>query len=160
LCATNAFSQPSPILKFSIADQFDSLHTEQDYLGSITIIVGSDKGGSQYNKIWAKAIRDSLAQKAGVTQINVLPVADVSSVPFFSKGFVKSKFPQTRNEWVLLDWKGYFAEAYKFSNDACNIVVIDKNGGMFYETSVRQLEGEKLKTICSKIMELAQATRK
>ena len=154
-----ALSQEPPLLKFSIADQFDSLRTEKDYLGSVTIVIGSDKGGSTYNGNWHKAIADSLAGKIDNSMPRFLPVADVSSVPFFLKGFVKGKFPQTKKDWVLMDWKGYFADTYRFSSDSTNICIIDKNGALVYKTAGQTLDDRKLSTICAKIIELVRTAR-
>jgi Bacterial protein of unknown function (YtfJ_HI0045) len=154
-----AVSQTFPILKFSITDQFDSLHTEKYYLGGLAIITGSDKNGSQYNKIWIQAIQDSLSNKLNNTQLKFLTVANVSSVPFFLKGLVQSKFPQEKKEWVLLDWKGYLADTYQFVDDASNIMIIDKNGGLVYKTNGQVLDNQKLTAICSKIIELAQSSK-
>jgi len=156
LCAV---SQTSPLLKFSIQDQFDSLHTESDYLGGITIIIGSDKGGSQYDKIWIQAIRDSLGNKLNGNEIKFLTVANVSSVPFFLKGLVRSKFPQDKKEWVLLDWKGYFADTYQFVGDATNIMIVDRNGGLVYKTNGQTLDNQKLLVICNKIRDVVQSTK-
>jgi hypothetical protein len=154
-----AVSQTPPALEFEIMDQFDSLHTEKDYLGSVTVIIGSDRGGSRYIGIWTQAIVDSLGYKFDNSQITFLPVADVSSIPFFLKGFIKGKFPTGRKEWILMDWDGYFSEAYQFAEDSCNIVVIDKNGRFNYKTSGQELDHQKLKILCSKITDLVQLSR-
>jgi hypothetical protein len=154
-----AESQSAPPLKFKIKDQFDNLHTEKEFLGSVTVIIGSDRGGSRYNGMWTKAIVDSLGNALDSSKITFLPVADVSSIPFFLKGFVKGKFPQGRKEWILMDWEGYFSETYQFAENSCNIVVIDKNGNFIYITSGQQLDNQKLKILCNKIADLVQLSR-
>jgi hypothetical protein len=158
LFSMTAVSQTAPVLAFAIKDQFDSVRTEKEYLGTVTIIIGSDRGGSNYTGIWTKAISDSLGNNINDTQIKFLPVADVSSVPFFLKGFVKSKFPQERKQWILMDWKGYFTDTFQFVEDASNIVIIDKNGIFVYKTSGQTLDNQKLTTICNKIKELLTAS--
>lgn len=154
-----AICQSAPILSFNISDQFGDVHTEKDYRGFITIIIGSDRGGSRYNSTWIKAIGDLLGNNFDNTRIKFLQVADVSSVPFFLKGFVKSKFPEARKEWILLDWKGYFPETYQFVDDSCNIVIINKTGEVSYKTNGQKLDNQKLTTICDNIIELLKISR-
>jgi hypothetical protein len=154
-----AVSQTAPALEFEMMDQFGSLHTEKDYLGGVTVIIGSDRGGSKYNGVWIKAIIDSLGNTFDTSQIKFLPVADVSSIPFFLKGYVKGKFPTGRKDWILMDWDGYFSETYQFAEESCNIVVFDKNGNFIYKTSGQKLDNQKLKILCTKIANLVQLSR-
>jgi hypothetical protein len=159
LLFSEAVSQTVPLLEFEIKDQFDSLHTEKDYLGGVTVIIGSDRGGSKYIGMWTKVIVDSFGNKFDNSQIAFLPVADVSSIPFFLKGYVKGKFPTGRKEWILMDWEGYFSETYQFAEDSCNIVVIDKNGKFNYKISGQKLDNQKLNILCNKIADLVQLSR-
>jgi hypothetical protein len=159
LYSIEAVSQKAPSLKFEIKDQFDNLHTEKEYFGSITVTIGSDRGGSKYNGIWIKAIIDSLGNKFDTSQIAFLPVADVSGIPFFLKGYVKGKFPTGRKEWILMDWDGYFSETYQFAEDSCNIAVFDKNSNFIYKASGQKLDNQKLKILCNKIADLIQLSR-
>ncbi|MCI0618780.1 hypothetical protein L0244_37880 [bacterium] len=145
------FAQDSTLIAFKIEDQFDQAHSDQDYRESIVIIIGSDKNGSKYNGVWSKAIRDSLKQEMNFARIKFLNVADVRSVPFFIKGFVKGKFPKEKERWVLLDWKGRLAKAYNFVSEACNIVIFDRNGVLVYKTHGHELDLEKLAVICEKL---------
>ncbi len=149
-----AVSQTSVPFVFNINDQFDVSHTESEYLGHITIIIGSNKDGSEFNPIWSKAIHDTLGVRINNSKINIVPVADVSSVSFFFKGFVKSKFRDERKDAVLLDWEGFFSNAYQFENGASNIIILDKSGNLVYKTNGKALDNEKLKIICSKIINL------
>ena len=147
-------AQDAALISFKIEDQFERAHTEKDYLANIVIVIGSDKNGSKYNGIWAKAIRDSLKHENNFAQIKFLRVADLRGVPFFIKGFVKGKFPKEKERWVLLDWKGQFAKAYEFESEACNIVIVGRNGTVVHKTSGHDLDHEKLAMICEKLKEL------
>jgi len=151
LASTLSFAQDSTLISFKIEDQFERAHTDEDYRGSIVVIIGSDKDGSKYNGVWSKAIRDSLKQETEFAQIKFLRVADVRGVPFFIKGFVKGKFPKEKERWVLLDWKGRLAKAYRFESASCNIVIIDRNGAVVYKTHGQDIETEKLAVICEKL---------
>jgi len=147
-------AQDAALISFKIEDQFGTVHTNEDYLASIVIVIGSDKNGSKYNGIWAKAIRDSLKHENNFAQIKFLRVADLRGVPFFIKGFVKGKFPKEKERWVLLDWKGQFAKAHEFESEACNIVIVDRNGTVVHKAHGQDLDYEKLAMICEKLKEL------
>jgi len=147
-------AQDAALISFKIEDQFGTVHTNEDYLAGIVIVIGSDKNGSKYNGMWAKAIRDSLRQENDFSQIKFLRIADLRGVPFFLKGFVKGKFPKERERWVLMDWKGKFAKAYEFESGACNIVIVDRNGAVVHKTSGHDLDHEKLAMICEKLKAL------
>jgi hypothetical protein len=41
-------------------DQFNREYTQKDFIGSIIVVIGSDKDGSTYNGFWGQAIHDSL----------------------------------------------------------------------------------------------------
>jgi hypothetical protein len=60
-----AVSQSVPVFTFAITDLFDSLNTEKDYLGSVTVIIGSE-----YNGIWTKAIYDSIGINLPTPRLN------------------------------------------------------------------------------------------
>ena len=133
-----AVSQSVPVLTFAVKDQFDSLHTETDYRGDATVLIGSE-----YNGSWTKAIQDSIGSKFTDTNIKFLPVANVSSVLFFFRGFVQSKFLVARKEWMLLGWKGYIFDTYQFAKDSSSIVIIVKNGAFVYKTNGQTVDYQK-----------------
>jgi hypothetical protein len=163
--AALASSQPPPavwageseLIEFEIEDQFDVLHTDEEHVGAILVVVGSDKGGSEYNASWGQAIRDSVSGTAGADAIHFLRVADVRGVPFFLKGTVKGMFPEEREEWVLLDWKGTLAKAYEFEKDQSNVLVFDRDGRLAAQTHGTSLEAEKLTHIAGVLRELLTA---
>jgi hypothetical protein len=107
--------------------------------------VGRDREGSKYNSVWGKAIHDSLNQKNFTSQVDFLPIADLRGVPFFLKGFVKGKFPKNSARWILLDWKGQFAETYHFKQERSNILIFDQDGKLVYQTAVSELDRAELK---------------
>ena len=99
LTQTMGFSQETKLISFEIEDQFDRVYTENSWKDSILIILGSDKDGSKYNPIWAKAIYDTLQSKHPNLPVKQVGLADVSGVPFFLKGFVSGKFPEDSAKW-------------------------------------------------------------
>lgn len=146
-------AQDSTMIRFELKDQFNHVHTEQKFQSKPTILVGSDHDGSKYNDVWGKAIHDSLAEKNAQNLVQFLPVADLRGVPFFLKGFVKGKFPKELARWILMDWKGQFAQAYNFVPAECNIIIFDPDGKIIYLTSVREIDPAQLRKILDQIFE-------
>lgn len=148
------FAQESALIPFEIKDQFGYLHTEKDFIGHIVILIGSDKGGSQYNRFWGQAIHDSLANEDGFEHLKFLAVADLRGVPFFLKGMVKGKFSKDEERWVLMDWKGKFARSYQFEAEASNIIIFERDGKLVYKAAVHNPEQETLGEILTVLREL------
>lgn len=145
-------AQDSTLIRFELKDQFNHVHTEQDFQNKLIILVGSDHDGSKYNSVWGKAIHDSLAKRDVQNLAQFLPVADLRSVPFFLKGFVKGKFPKEPARWILMDWKGQFAQAYKFVPAESNIIVFDTDRQIVYQTSVQEIDPSRLREILERIL--------
>jgi len=145
LLPTLVFAQTDYLISFELEDQFSRVHTHQDYLGKFTILIGSDGGGSKYNGKWGTAIDHALKNDDIKYQISWLPVADVSSAPFFMKGYVRSQFPEDQKEWALCDWEGEFDEAYGFEGNMSNILVFDNSGKLLHrcvgtEVDIKMIE--------------------
>ena len=140
-------AQGLELIDFNIEDQFDRSHRHTEYCDKIVVIVGSDKDGSEFNQLWTSAIHESLKNNPNYNRIVFLPVADVRGVPFFLKGFVKGKFPQNKNSWVLLDWDGHFAKAYRFQSKSSNIVIFAADGKLLHSAYGRDVDGATLAEI-------------
>lgn len=120
------FSSPAQqLIPFTLEDQFGRVYTERTWNQEILLFFASDYEGSPYNRVWAKAISDSLGpgRKSSVVFVGV---SDLGSVPFFLKGYVRGRFPKDSSEWVLMDWEGILAEAYRLKSGACNILLFDR----------------------------------
>jgi nicotinamide mononucleotide adenylyltransferase len=139
------------LIAFQLEDQFGNNYTELDFLDEVVIIVGSDKEGSQYNEQWSAALYDSLKSINCENEVSFLPVADLRGVPFFLKKMVRNKFPKEKNRWILLDWKGLFAESYKFQSESSNILLLDKSNYMIYQTAVQEMDRDELEKLWSKV---------
>jgi hypothetical protein len=139
------------LIAFELEDQFGNNYSEVNFLDKIVIIVGSDKKGSQYNEQWSFALYDSLKSMNCENDVSFLPVADLRGVPFFLRKMIKNKFPKEKNRWILLDWKGVFAESYQFQSESSNILLLDKSHHMIYQTAVKELEGDELARLWSKL---------
>ncbi|MCA9739897.1 hypothetical protein KC734_00040 [candidate division KSB1 bacterium] len=155
--ATMVFSQQGKLISFELKDQFGREFSHEDFSGYVLVLVGSDKGGSTYNPLWAGAIHDSLTSHDQFDALRFIGVSDLRGVPFFLKGFVRSKFPKAKERWVLMDWKGIFPKAYQFEENHCNLLIFKRDGTLAYQTSVQDLVPDKMRVILTKLRSLLQA---
>ena len=144
-------SRDSTLIHFQLKDQFDHVWSHDDFWGHVTIIVGSDRRGSQYNEIWSFAIYDSLIKYGLTDSVKFLAVADIRGVPSPFKKLVKKKFPKEPHRWIILDWEGEFAQAYHFMPSESNLILVDRSGRTRYHLSGKKLDRNKLDLILKKI---------
>jgi len=147
------------LLDFELKDQFENVHRRSDVAGNIVVLIGSDKSGSQFNEAWGKAIHDSLSDHPRYDQISYLAHADLRGVPFFVKGFVRGKFPQDPDRWVLMDWKGIIAKAYDFASKSSNVLVFAPDGVLHHHASGREPDDETVQRIVTAVRELLDEGR-
>lgn len=148
---TTVWAQDSTFFDFRLEDQFKREYTDDQFRGRVVVVIGSDKEGSQYNELWTKAILDSIEDRSEFDKIALLGVADLRGVPFFLKGYVRGRFPEDRDKWALLDWKGLFAEAYDFVEEESNILVFDTQGRLVYRTNGTEPHKQVLQKIITAI---------
>ncbi|MCP4800864.1 MAG: hypothetical protein GY893_13045 [bacterium] len=125
------------LIDFHIQDQFKQVHVTSDYAGEVVIVIGSDKAGCDYDKLWAAELGEKLGHTA-----SILPVAHMKGVPFFLKGFIRGKFPKQPENWILMDWGGKFNKAYSFEPGLANILVFDGQGEQIFRVSAGELDQE------------------
>jgi peroxiredoxin len=116
-------------MEFILQDQYEKTVSLKQYQGRLVVLIASDKEGKAQNSLWAKAIRDKYADR-----VSVQGVADVSSVPFFLKGKIRSDFRNDRDS-ILLDWKGEVFKAYDITKGVSNVILIDKFGMIRHRSS-------------------------
>ena len=142
------------MIDFEVKDQFGRVHSHQDYINGVVVVIGSDKDGSQFNGLWGAAIHDSLKNDPEYGRIAFLALADLRGVPFFLKGLVKGKFPKDRDKWVLMDWKGRFARAYRFEPESTNILVFAPGGKLMHRVHGREVEVDVLRGIIATVRDV------
>jgi hypothetical protein len=132
--------EPTPLIDFRIKDQFGKLHTCGYFQNSVAIVVSGDRKGSAFIGEWSPILADSLSAEVKSFSVKFIPHAHLKGVPFFMKGSIKGKFPQTPDGWVLMDWDGEFNKAYELKEDRCNIVVFDKDGLRRIQVAVQEFD--------------------
>jgi len=147
------------VLDFELKDQFENVHRSSDVAGNIVLLIGSDRGGSQFNGTWGKAIHVSLSDHPRYDQISHLAYADLRGVPFFVKGVVRGKFPQNPDQWVLMDWKGIIAKAYDFAPKSANVLVFAPDGALVHHASGREPDEETVSEVVNALSKLLDEGR-
>jgi hypothetical protein len=152
-----AFSraQNPGLADFQIKDQHGTTVTSADFLNSIVLIIGSDRGGSAFNPQWDRAIQGSLIGQTGsLDGVRIIAVADMRGVPGFLRGMVTGEFRKKAGAQVLMDWDGVLPQAYGFIPDASNIVVLDQASRSVYQTTGKEVEEEKVLAVTEAIAQL------
>jgi hypothetical protein len=155
--ATAVQARSTTLIDFEIKDQFDQVYRQADYEGRILYVIGSDAKGSSFNGEWGRAIYEALKGEEGFEDVVSLPLADLRAVPFFLKGTIRKKFPQEKDRWVLMDWKGVFPKAYGFERRSMNIVVFAADGRLVHQAHGRELDKGVLDGIVTAIRDLLAA---
>lgn len=138
--AGEAAPPPGRLIEFALEDQFERGYTPQSFAGRHLLILASDRGGSKFNPGWGDALRQALTA-AGLRQaVEIVGVSDLRAVPGFLRSFVRGKFPDEPEKWVLMDWTGIFAEAYDLEPKACNILLFDGVGELLYRGHGREVD--------------------
>jgi predicted transcriptional regulator len=115
--------------EFTLQDQYEKTVSLKQYEGRIVVLIASDKEGKAQNAAWFKAIRNEYADR-----IVVQGIADVSSVPFFLKGKIRSDFKKDVDS-ILLDWKGEVFKAYGLTKGVSNVILVGNDGMVRHRTS-------------------------
>jgi hypothetical protein len=123
----------SHLLTFEMEDQFQKVHSDEDFKGRVLVIVGSDKDGAAWAKEWGKALAVSLQPEKDRQKISLIGLSDLRGVPFFLKRYVRGKFPQEKEEWALLDWQGLFSATYSFVPGEANVLVFECGGSLVHQ---------------------------
>lgn len=149
-----SIAQETTLISFELRDQYKTEYTEKSWQDSVLIFLANNRAGNKFNPIWEKAIYDSTQIILPNLPIKQVGIANLKGLPFFLKGFIRNKMPDDGNIWILMDWKGTFANAYHFVVNKCNILIFDRKRNLVYQNSVTNLNEMKLREILSVLREL------
>jgi len=98
LLLTGMISVGSSIPSFTVEDQFEKKWKKSDYTGKAALYIVCDRKGYEYADNWTNKLVPKYRNK-----IHFVPIADVSPVPGFMKGYVRGQFKDKFSFSVLLD---------------------------------------------------------
>ena len=110
--------------EFTMEDQFEtSWSWSSTYKGKPTVLVMSDRSGSEFITKWTTPLIKQYAKR-----VSFAAMADVSAAPFFIKGLLRSKFREAYSNSILMDWDGDAFEHYLVHDDVPNVLYISPDG--------------------------------
>ena len=127
------------LVAFEIKDQFDELHSAQDFEGRGLLIIAADSAGSGFTSQWSQELAASIAKHGLDERIDVVGMANLQGVPSFVRKRVRRSFSTDPQDRTLLDWKGLFAESYGFEDRHCNMLLFGENGELLFQGAGREL---------------------
>ena len=137
----------TPILEYSIEDQFGMTHTEEECRGAVAIFLGGDRTGSVMIPEWSPPLRSALASELEEKTVCSIGLAHLKGAPFFVKKKIVAGFPKEPDAWTLLDWKGHFLNTWGGEKSAANIYVFDKRGALVMQKSLQEFDSPVLDEI-------------
>lgn len=117
----NGIGQKLPA--FTMEDQNLKEIQSSMYKGKHVLLFLADRAGSKLTPNFTKVLEPKYRGKA-----TFVAIANVSSVPFFLKSFIRGKFRENYSYTVLMDWDGYLWEHFSCKDDVTTVVHIDPNG--------------------------------
>lgn len=118
------------IPSFTMEDQYAKEIQSSSFKGKHVLLFLADRSGSKLTPNWTKVLEPKYRNKA-----MFVAVANVSSVPFFLKSFIRGKFKENYSYTVLMDWDGLLWEHFSCKNDVTTVVHIDTQGMAKYKIS-------------------------
>lgn len=115
---------------FTLRDQHDNTHYWTSFKGKPTIIILSDRAGSDFVDNWVKPLQKSLASK-----VKFVPVAEVSSAPGFVHGLIRSGIRDKYNYPLYLDWEGDTYKYYQCKPEVPNLFFVGTDEKIALTTS-------------------------
>ncbi|MFM7158320.1 MAG: TlpA family protein disulfide reductase [Bacteroidota bacterium] len=115
---------------FTMEDQNAKEVQSSSLRGKHVLLFLADRAGSKLTPNWTKVLEPKYRNKA-----TFVAVANVASVPFFLKSFIRGKFQENYSYTVLMDWEGFLWDHFSCKNDVTTVVHIDPQGIAKYKIS-------------------------
>lgn len=138
---TNTFSNEKMVGKkaynFTLRDQHDNTHYWTSFKGKPTIIILSDRAGSDFVDNWVKPLQKALGSK-----VKFVPVAEVSSAPGFVHGMIRSGIRDKYNYPLYLDWEGDTYRYYQCKAEVPNLYFVGSDEKIAITTAGKGTKNE------------------
>ena len=128
------------LFEFRVEDQFESVRTHADVLGTVTVLVWADRDANEWTTAWIDMLDAALRGQVEGGLVGIRRWAHTRGAPFFVKGRIRRSFPEAPEGWVFVDWKGRFAERYAPREEHVNAYVFDREGCLVAHESGREVE--------------------
>jgi len=116
-------SRHAKAAEFILEDQYNQTHHYRFPQASLSILLFADYTGSAQLEDWIQPIYARYQDTIGI-----YGVAELSIVPGFLQGLVRSLFRERLQYPVMLDWQGTVSRRYAYQSGQANLFVIDTQG--------------------------------
>ena len=146
----------TPALDFTLKDQNDQEIRLSQFHGENVLLFGFDKDSVDNGGTWLNLFLERYGDS-----LRILPIANGSSMPFFTRPFLKGKVKADLREAeaelnlpsVLLDWTGDVSQQYGMPLQMPTIVLIDRAGYIRLVQPLPQLTEEGVRGVFDQIDE-------
>lgn len=116
---------PLRLESFTLSDQFGTNHSVRFPSSQPTILLVGDRAGAPQLEPWISEIKRCLGSQVAMTG-----VADVTGVPGFLRGMIRSRFRERYTHPILLDFSGSVSRSLPLEKSQANIFVIEPSGAV------------------------------
>ena len=129
-----AAEPPGRLPNFLVADQFGRERDEETYRGVPLIVVVGDRDGAAGAARWTSALR---AEAGDASDVHVMPVADLCSVPRLLRRVIRRLLPRDPAHWCALDWEGQLGAPIRGAHGPLVAAVYGADGVLRAWTALR-----------------------
>lgn len=133
---------------FALLDQHDNPHTLQFPQPQVSVLIFADYAGSAQLEDWIRPIYARYQRT-----IALHGIAELSAVPPFIRGLVRSAFQERVQYPVMLDWHGTVSKSYAYESGQANLLVVDALGRIMLRV-IGAVDATKLHQVTSLIDQL------
>ncbi len=128
------------LIDFHLEDQFGRSYSREDFRGRYLAILAADSGGSPFTSAWGAEIGAAVGRQGMEESLAIVGLSDLRSVPSFLRSRIRKSFPTNPKAWVLMDWKGVFAQTYSFERRHCNLLLFAADGRLLFQAAGREVD--------------------
>lgn len=142
------------LIEFEMEDQFRTVHQRSDVTGDVVVLIGSDRGGSDYNAAWRDALQEALRSDPRHDRVSFVSHADLRVVPRPARGLARRVLVNHTERPVLTDWNGTLAEAYDYAPGVSNLLVFAPDGALVHQAAGREPDDEAIDDLVAIVVAL------
>jgi len=113
-----------PVL-IELRDQYDAPQKLSFPTTNVVVLTIADRKGSEQIDDWIAALKTRY-----VGRIDIRGLADCGGAPALLRGRIRKKFRETRAHPVMMDWSGEVCARFGYKQNAANVLVIGRDGGV------------------------------
>ncbi len=133
--------------EFELEDQFENDRTQDDVLGTVSVLIWADRDGREWSGDWREMLTAALRGQVEGGLVQIRDWAHTKGAPFFVKGRIRGSFPEETERWAVLDWDGVFEEHFEPREEHVTVFVFDREGCLVARESGQEVETRSVATL-------------